>query len=37
MEAFVEWVRVIQSGEGERYQARHARLTPDIGEIAPPV
>jgi len=37
LEAFVEWVQVIQSGEGERYQARHARLTPDIGEIAPAV
>ena len=37
MEAFVEWVQVIHSGEGEQYRARHARLLPDIGEIAPAV
>ena len=29
LEAFAEWVRVIQTGEGERYQVRHARLTSD--------
>lgn len=29
LEAFAEWVRVIQTGEGERYQAQHARLTSD--------
>jgi chromate reductase len=27
LEAFAEWVRVIHTGEGERYQARHGRLT----------
>ena len=29
LEAFAEWQRVIRSGEGERYQARHALLTSD--------
>jgi len=29
LEAFAEWVQVIHSGEGGRYQARHARLTSD--------
>lgn len=31
--AFVEWVRVIHSGEGERYQAQHARLTTDTERL----
>jgi NAD(P)H-dependent FMN reductase len=33
LEAFAEWVRTIQSGEGMRYQARHARLTADLERI----
>jgi chromate reductase, NAD(P)H dehydrogenase (quinone) len=31
--AFAEWVRVIQSGEGQRYQAQHGRLTSDSDQI----
>ncbi|MFI5273780.1 MAG: NADPH-dependent FMN reductase [Ktedonobacterales bacterium] len=34
LEAFAEWVRVIYSGEGERYQTQHARLTSDLERIA---
>jgi chromate reductase, NAD(P)H dehydrogenase (quinone) len=33
LEAFAEWVRVIQSGEGQRYQAHHDRLTSDSDQI----
>ncbi|MGO8950648.1 MAG: NADPH-dependent FMN reductase [Ktedonobacterales bacterium] len=33
LEAFAEWVRVIRSGEGERYQAQHARLTSNLEGI----
>jgi chromate reductase len=29
LEAFAQWVRVIQTGEGQRYQAQHARLMTD--------
>ncbi|MGZ3638524.1 MAG: hypothetical protein ACXVCX_11880 [Ktedonobacterales bacterium] len=29
LEAFTQWVRVIHSAEGERYQTQHARLTSD--------
>jgi chromate reductase len=29
LEAFAEWVSVIHTGEGDRYQARHARLSFD--------
>ena len=29
LEVFVDWVRVIQSGEANRYQAQHARLPND--------
>jgi chromate reductase len=31
--AFAEWVRVIDSGEGQRYQAQHARLTSDLDQM----
>lgn len=30
LQAFVEWAHMIQSGEGERYQARHLRLTTSL-------
>lgn len=30
LQAFVEWAHMIQSGEGERYQARHLRLTASL-------
>jgi len=29
LEAFAQWVRVIQSSEGDRYRAQHGRLTSD--------
>lgn len=32
--AFAQWVRVIHSGEGQRYQAQHVRLTSDPEQIA---
>jgi chromate reductase len=33
LEAFAEWMRVIRTGEGKRYQARHARLASDQERI----
>jgi chromate reductase len=33
LEAFAQWIRVIDSGEGTRYRARHARLTADPERI----
>jgi chromate reductase len=33
LEAFAAWVRVIHTGEGERYRAQHARLTSDLERI----
>jgi chromate reductase len=33
LEVFAEWVRVILTGEGARYQAQHARLSSDEGRI----
>ena len=30
LEAFAAWAQVIQTGEGDRYQAHHARLTTDL-------
>jgi chromate reductase len=31
--AFAQWARMIQSREGERYQAQHARLTTDLERV----
>jgi chromate reductase len=33
LEAFAQWVRVIHTGEGQRYQAQHVRLTTDQERI----
>jgi chromate reductase, NAD(P)H dehydrogenase (quinone) len=33
LKAFAQWVRVIHTGEGARYQAQHARLTSDLERI----
>jgi chromate reductase, NAD(P)H dehydrogenase (quinone) len=33
LEVYVEWVRVIQTGEGERYTAQHARLTANAEHV----
>jgi chromate reductase, NAD(P)H dehydrogenase (quinone) len=33
LDVFVDWVRVIQSGEADRYQAQHARLPNEEGML----
>jgi chromate reductase, NAD(P)H dehydrogenase (quinone) len=33
LSAFAEWIHVIHSGEGQRYQAQHIRLTSDPDQI----
>ncbi|HEV2458838.1 MAG TPA: hypothetical protein VGS80_10775 [Ktedonobacterales bacterium] len=35
LEAFARWVRVIRTGEGDRYAALHARLSSDEARLPP--